>query len=114
MLVNSGHLLENLMFIALPRVMPEILHCATRAGREVDCIVGRQGASRRLVQLWASLADRQIRKRASTAPAEAMSELALPHGIIVMHNEEKQIQVDSGEINAVPAWRFLLAMSERA
>jgi len=113
-LVNSGHLLENLVFTALRRVTPDIFYYKTKAGREVDFIAGRQGPSRRLVQVCESMADQQTRKRETTALAEAMTELKLSHGIIVTRNEEEQIQVDSGKIDVVPAWRFLLNMPENA
>jgi len=113
-LVNSGHLLENLVFTALRRVTPDIFYYKTKAGREVDFIAGRQGPSRRLVQVCESMADQQTRKRETTALAEAMTELKLSHGIIVTRNEEEQIQVDSGKIDVVPAWRFLLNMPESA
>lgn len=113
-LVNSGHLLENLVFTALRRVTPDIFYYKTKAGREVDFIAGRQGPSRMLVQVCESMADQQTRKRETTALAEAMTELKLSHGIIVTRNEEEQIQVDSGKIDVVPAWRFLLNMPENA
>lgn len=113
-LVNSGHLLENLVFTALRRVTPDIFYYKTKAGREVDFIAGRQGPSRMLVQVCESMADQQTRKRETTALAEAMTELKLPQGIIVTRNEEEQIQVDSGKIDVVPAWRFLLNMPESA
>jgi len=113
-LVNSGHLLENLVFTALRRVTPDIFYYKTKAGREVDFIAGRQGPSRMLVQVCESMADQQTRKRETTALAEAMTELKLSHGIIVTRNEEEQIQVDSGKIDVVPAWRFLLNMPESA
>lgn len=113
-LVNSGHLLENLVFTALRRVTPDIFYYKTKAGREVDFIAGRQGPSRMLVQVCESMADQQTRKRETTALAEAMTELKLSHGIIVTRNEEEQLQVDSGNIDVVPAWRFLLNMPESA
>jgi predicted AAA+ superfamily ATPase len=113
-LVNSGHLLENLVFTALRRVTPDIFYYKTKAGREVDFIAGRQGPSRMLVQVCESMADQQTRKRETTALAEAMTELKLSQGIIVTRNEEEQIQVDSGKIDVVPAWRFLLNMPESA
>lgn len=113
-LVNSGHLLENLVFTALRRVTPDIFYYKTKAGREVDFIAGRQGPSRMLVQVCESMADQQTRKRETTALAEAMTELKLSQGIIVTRNEEEQIRVDSGKIDVVPAWRFLLNMPESA
>jgi uncharacterized protein len=114
-LVNSGHLLENLVFTALRRVTPDIFYYKTKAGREVDFIAGRQGLpSRILVQACESMADQQTRKRETTALAEAMTELKLSQGIIVTRNEVEQIEVDSGKIDVVPAWRFLLNMPESA
>lgn len=111
-LVNSGHLLENLVFNALRRVMPDIFYYKTRTGKEVDFIAGRKGPSRMLVQVCESMADGQTRKRETIALAEAMTELKLSQSIIVTRNEEEQIQVESGKIDVVPAWRFLLNMGE--
>jgi hypothetical protein len=113
-LVNSGHLLENLVFTALRRVTPDIFYYKTKAGREVDFIAGRQGPSRMLVQVCESMVNQQTRKRETTALTEAMTELKLSQGIIVTRNEEEQIQVESGKIDVVPAWRFLLNMPESA
>jgi predicted AAA+ superfamily ATPase len=112
-LVNSGHLLENLVFTALRRVTPRISY-KTRAGREVDFIALRQDRSRLLVQVCESLAEPQTRKRETTALAEAMAELKLDAGTIVTRGEEEQIQIESGTIDVVPVWRFLLNLSESA
>ncbi len=43
-----------------------------------------------------------------------MTELQLSQGIIVTRIEQEQVQVDSGKIDVVPAWRFLLNMQESA
>lgn len=67
-----------------------------------------------LVQVCESMAHQQTRKREITALAEAMIELDMSLGIIVTRNEEEQIQVDSGKIDVMPAWRFLLKLPERS
>jgi predicted AAA+ superfamily ATPase len=59
-LVNSGHLLENLVFTTLRRLHPEIYYYKTRSGREVDFIVPDRGRSRMLVQVCESLASPQM------------------------------------------------------
>jgi predicted AAA+ superfamily ATPase len=110
-LQNVGHLLENLVFNALRRVTPHIFYFRSRGGREVDFIAQRQDRSRLLVQVCESMADPQTRKREVTALTEAMAELNLTEGTIVTRGEEDRIQVDSGTIDMVPAWRFLLAVS---
>lgn len=111
-LVNTGHLLENLVFIALRRVTPDIFYFKTKGGREVDFIAqnlfyGEKDRSRMLVQVCESMADPQTRKREVAALDEAMAELKMTEGTIVTRGEEEQIQVESGKINVVPAWRFL-------
>jgi predicted AAA+ superfamily ATPase len=113
-LVNSGHLLENLVFTALRRITPDIFYYKTRVGREVDFIARQQDQSRMLVQVCESMADPQTRKRETAALAEAMAELKQAQGVIVTRGEEEQIQVESGKIDVVPAWRFLLTLPESA
>lgn len=111
-LVNSGHLLENLVFTALRRVTPDIFYFKSKGGREVDFIAQFQGR-RLLVQVCESLSDRQTRVREISALADAMAELSLPSGIIVTRNEEERIQLESGSIDVVPVWRFLLNLQEQ-
>lgn len=41
-----------------------------------------------------------------------MAELKLSSGTIVTRGEEEQVQVESGKIDIVPAWRFLLSLRE--
>lgn len=110
-LINSGHLLENLIFIAIRRVTHDIFYYKTKTGREVDFIAQRQDRSRMLVQVCESMHDQKTRKREITALSEAMGELKLNEGIIVTCGNEEQIEVDSGKIKIVKAWRFLLDLS---
>ena len=109
-LVNSGHLLENLVLTALRRVTSEIFYYTTKAGREVDFIAGRQDLPRMLVQVCESMAAPQTRKRETAALAEGMVELNLTESTIVTHYEEERIRVESGTIKVMPAWRFLLSL----
>lgn len=113
-LVNSGHLLENLVFTALRRITPNIFYFKSKGGREVDFIAQMQDRSRMLVQVCESMADPQTRKREIAALSEAMAELKQPVGTIVTRGEEEEIDVESGKIDVVPAWRFLLRLLETA
>ncbi len=113
-LVNSGHLLENLVFTALRRLYPEIYYYKTKTGREVDFIVPTSGKTRVLIQACESLADAQTRKRELTALSEAMAELKIKTGTIVTRSGDEQIRTDAGTINVIPAWRFLLDLPETA
>ena len=111
-LVNAGHLLENLVFSALRRLHPEIYYYKTKTGREVDFIVPMRGRARMLVQVCESLAEPQTRKRETMALSEAMAELGLKTSTIVTRNEDGRIDAVAGKIEVVPAWRFLLDLPE--
>jgi predicted AAA+ superfamily ATPase len=111
-LVNSGHLLENLIFTALRRVHQNIYYYKTKSGREVDFIVLLRGRTRMLVQVCESLAEPLTRKRETVALNEAMAELRLKTGTIVTRNENERIDSAAGSIEVVPAWRFLLDLPE--
>jgi hypothetical protein len=107
-LLNAGHLLENMVFMGLRRITPEIFYYKTRKGREVDFIARNPDRSLRLVQVCEVMADPQTRTREVTALSEAMAEMGLSEGIVVTSNENEHIEVASGTIHVVPAWRFLL------
>ncbi len=111
-LVNSGRLLENLVFTALRRIYQNIYYYKTKAGREVDFVAQKPDRSRILVQVCESMAEPQTRKREIAAISEAMAELKLGDGYIITRNDDEQIKVNSGTIYIVPAWRFLLNMAE--
>ncbi len=111
-LINSGHLLKNLVFTALRRSQPDIYYYGTKTGKEVDFIVPSRGRSPLLVQVCESLAEPQTRNRETVALSEAMAELGVGSGTIVTRNKEEQFDVEGGTIEVVPAWRFLLNMPE--
>ena len=111
-LVNSGHLLENLAFTALRRLYPEIYYYKTKTGREVDFIIPIRNRVRLLIQVCESLSEPQTRKRELAALSEAMAELGIKSGTVVTKNESEQIDADGGIIEVVPIWRFLLDLPE--
>lgn len=107
-LVNSGHLLENLVFTALRRSHAAIYYYRTKSGKEVDFVVPQQKRAKTLIQVCETLKSPQTEKREVSALQEAMRELNLKSSIIVTRNEEKQIAVEAGTISVIPVWRFLL------
>ncbi len=122
-LVNAGHLLENLVFTALRRLHPQLYYYRTKTGREVDFVVPLSGRGRldetplaaraeMLVQVCESLAAPQTRKREVTALAEAMRELGLVTGTVVTRDEDELIETGGTSIRVIPAWRFLLDLPQ--
>lgn len=113
-LVNAGHLLENLVFNALRRTRAEVFYYKMRTGREVDFVIPGRGRERALFQVCESLADPQTRKREISALSEAMAELRVATATIVTWNEQEQIRAAHGLIAVVPVWRFLLETPDTA
>ena len=107
-LVNAGHLLENLVFMALRRRTPDVCYFKSRSGREVDFVARMPDGSRVLVQVCESLADPRTRGREVRALRQAMAELGLRTATVVTRDEEETVPVDAGVVEVVPAWRFLL------
>jgi len=107
-LVNSGHLLENLVFMSLRREHADIFYYKTRSGREVDFVIPMKGGAVRLVQVCETLARPETRKRECQALADAMGELRCKTVTLVTLDEEGEERVASGVITITPAWRFLL------
>lgn len=111
-LINSGHLLENLIFVGLRRTTADISYYKTRGGREVDFIVHERGQARRLVQVCESLAHPGTREREIAALAEAMAEQGLDRAVVVTRNDSEIVDTAEGTIEVIPAWRFLLSLPE--
>ncbi|MEI6757083.1 MAG: hypothetical protein WCK85_04445 [Chlorobium sp.] len=92
-------------------VTPDIFYYKNKSGREVDFIAQPENRAPMLVEVCESIADQQTRKREITALSDARAELKLSEGTIVTRKDDEVIQVESGTINVVPAWRFLLNLS---
>lgn len=56
----------------------------------------------------------RMRKCEIRGLSEAMAELKLTEGTVVTRGEEKMISVAAGQIIVLPAWRFLLNLSDTA
>ncbi len=110
MLVNSGHLLENLVFTGLRRITSEIYYYKSSSGRETDFIALLPDKSRMLVQVCESLIRPETLKREVSALVQAMSEMKIKKAFIVTRTEDETISVEPGIIDVVPAWRFLLSL----
>jgi len=107
-LLNSGHYLENLVYISLRRLSSNIFYYRTKGGREVDFLIQHPDRSRALIQVCESLVNEQTKKREILALSEAMTELNLSSGIIVTRDEDGVYPLETGTIQIIPIWRYLL------
>ncbi len=112
-MVNSGYLLENLIYVALRRFTEKIFYYRTKSGKEVDFVVVLNIKERQLIQVCESMREPKTMKREVNALKEAMQELGLSTGTIVTMSEEDKIVVDNAIIHVVPAWKFLLNLEKR-
>jgi uncharacterized protein len=107
-LINSGHLLENLVFTAIRRKTSDIFYYRTETGKEVDFIALIDRKEKRLIQVCETMVHEKTRKREIAALIEAMSEQKISEGLIVTRNESETIETERGIIRLIPAWKFLL------
>lgn len=113
-MVNSGRLLENIVYMSLRQQTSQIYYYKTEKGHEVDFIAQTTERDRELIQVCESLAVPKTKLREIQALQEAMQELKLKQGTIVTRSEEGTIEVEAGVITIIPAWRFLLRISNHA
>ena len=112
-LANNGHLLENLVFLALRRTFQDIFYYRTRSGKEVDFVVVEQDGSKRLIQVCETIMDERTQTRELAGLEEAMSELDVDCGTLVTREEEGERDLHGRIVGIVPAWKFLLEMEGR-
>ena len=111
-LVNNGHLLENLVFTALRRVFTDIFYYKSASGREVDFVVPSRRGAFMLIQVCETLAEPQARQREVAALIESMTDLKVKSATIVTRAQSERIKTDAGTIEVVPIWKFLLDLPE--
>jgi len=107
-LLNKGHLLENLVFICLRRFTSEVYYYRTSGNQEVDFIIKNTEGRLLLFQVCETLVDPATRRREVRGLEAAMAELNLDRGTIITRNEEESITLVYGIAEVIPVWRFLL------
>jgi len=110
-LVNSGHLLENIVYIALRRKNNDIYYYKTATNQEIDFLVQDQQQKIKLIQVCETLANPRTRQRETHSLENAMNELGLSDALIITREESEQLTVKNGKITVIPVWKFLLETS---
>lgn len=114
---NLGARLENAVYLELRRRLRgtrdgAISYYSTAAGNEVDFIVGDPEADHatQLLQVCADMSKADTREREVRALVDAMKETGIRESTIVTMHDAEHITVDSGVINVVPAWAWMLGV----
>lgn len=111
-LLNKGHLLENLVYINLRRISSSIFYYKTASSKEVDFILQDRDNQCHLFQVSLDLYHPQTRKRELSALNEAMAECNLQRATLVCMDHKEEIDMPAGRINVIPVWKFLLDVSQ--
>jgi len=80
----------------------------TEKGYEVDFIVTGSDKLQSLYQVTLDLSDENTRKREVRALMTAMDETGILNAKILTLQDEEQIETDTGKIDVVPVWLWLL------
>jgi len=107
---NSGHLLENIIFLHLRRMTDSLYYYRTSKGNEIDFIWLDGQKEKHLVQVCLSLADPLTKKREMTSLIQAMDELSLTEATMVTLDEDQQIEKDGKNIRIIPAYKYLISI----
>jgi predicted AAA+ superfamily ATPase len=109
-LVNDGHLLENLVFVDRRRRGTEVYYYRTRSGREVDFVWRGIAGRLTLVQVSFQAPDgSETLSREMAALREALGEQPGSRAVLVtMDDERRQLKTPNGEVEVLPVWQYLL------
>lgn len=108
---NSGHILENLVFLELRRQGADIFYHLGK--KECDFLV-RQGTEiSAAIQVSYDLSDPKTREREIAGLVEAIRTYRLKNGTIVSMDEEDSLTVENFNIEIVPARKWLLQSGEQ-
>ena len=107
-LTNSGHILENIVFMMLRRLTSDIFYYKTKGNLEVDFIFKNEEGKLTLLQVCESLVNVTTRQREISALEVSMAELNLTKGYIITRNETESLIIKSRMIEIMPVWKLLL------
>jgi predicted AAA+ superfamily ATPase len=122
---NLGYRLEQAVYLELRRRYPlfrQISYYLTGDRREVDFVLGDPARQlpRELIQVCASLRQKETRERELGALIDAMNELKLKQGTIITLYEQEEIKFAAAgrtkkgssacRIRVVPAWKWFLEL----
>jgi predicted AAA+ superfamily ATPase len=103
---NTGHILENLIYLELRRSGQDIYYHFDK--KECDFLVRKGNRVQAAIQVAYSLAQPASREREIAGLTEAMTAHNLRQGLIITFDEEDELKIGKLKINIVPAWKWLL------
>ena len=105
---NTGHAIENMVFLELKRRGKEIFYYRTANGLEVDFAVREGNRLTELIQVTRDMKVEKTRGRELKALLKAMDETGLASGTIITYEDEEEITAEGKTVRIIPAYRYLL------
>ena len=105
---DTGHLLENVVYLELRRRGCSAWYVNTSSGYEVDFLAQDRMGGQALIQVSADLSNPKTRRREMRALEEAMDERGIDRATLVTLREEGSVDLGGRSVRLVPAWRWLL------
>lgn len=103
---DAGQKLETVIFLELSRRRQEVFYF-NRDNSECDFVVTKQGEPVNLIQVCYAL-NEENRNREIKGMEAAMRVTGRKSGLLLTNNQEERIETAAGEIQVLPAWRWLL------
>lgn len=104
---NTGHYLENMVYLYLKRGGKEVYYYRTTNNLEVDIACRENGKFSDLVQVAKDMKIEKTRTRELKALLKALDETGLATGTIVTYEDEEEIKEGGKTIRVTPAYRYL-------
>ena len=108
--LDSGKLMENLVFLELKRRGKEI-YFYSQPSYEIDFLIREGLTIKQLIQVCYSVVDEDTRKRATKALLRASEELECEDLIIIAWDYEEEEKFKNKRIKFTPLWKWLLESS---
>ncbi len=103
---NTGHFLENLVFLEQKRRGNDVFYYRTANGLEVDFAIREENRLTQLIQVTMDMKTKKTRDRELKALLKAMDETQAT-GTIISYEDEEEIVVDGKKIRVIPAYQYL-------
>lgn len=105
---NSGHLLENLIFIELLRRGKKVYY--HYKNNECDFVIAEDQSIISAIQVCYGFSSEKTKKREINGLLDALNTYTLPSGLIITDDTEEELVVENKTIKIIPAWKWLLEM----
>ena len=104
---NTGHYMENIVFLELKRRCKEVFYYRTANGLEVDFAIQEGNRLTELIQVTMDMKTEKTRARELKALLKAMDETQISSWTIITYEDEEEIKAEGKTVRVIPAYQYL-------